>query len=127
MIRRCASTKNSTAGSIDSAVKARTFAVSELYCDEKAARQQGLRVPTDLSFVGFDDLPESPSASPPLTTVRQPLSEMGMLAARTVLRLVRGEAIETLRFELATQLVVRESTAAPREQRPVPSIVRRRG
>jgi LacI family transcriptional regulator len=93
----------------------------------EAARQQGLRVPTDLSIVGFDDLPESPWASPPLTTVRQPLSEMGMLAARTVLRLVRGEAIETLRLELATQLIVRESTAAPPEQRVVPSILRRRG
>ncbi|HTC70378.1 MAG TPA: substrate-binding domain-containing protein [Acidothermaceae bacterium] len=49
-----------------------------------------------------------------MTTVRQPLAEMGMLAARTVLRLARGEAVETLRLELATQLVVRESTAAPR-------------
>ena len=62
-----------------------------------------------------------------LTTVRQPLSEMGMLAARTVLRLVRGEAIETLRLELATQLIVRESTAVPGEQRAVPSSRRRRG
>ncbi|MGH8891295.1 MAG: LacI family DNA-binding transcriptional regulator [Acidothermaceae bacterium] len=79
----------------------------------EAARQHGLRVPTDLSIVGFDDLPEARWASPPLTTVRQPLSEMGMLAARTVLRIVRGEEIETMRFELATQLVVRESTAAP--------------
>jgi LacI family transcriptional regulator len=80
----------------------------------EAARQHGLRVPSDLSVVGFDDLPEAAWTSPPLTTVRQPLAEMGMLAARTVLRMVRGEAIETLRLELATQLVVRESTAAPR-------------
>jgi LacI family transcriptional regulator len=80
----------------------------------EAARQHGLRVPSDLSVVGFDDLPEAPWASPPLTTVRQPLTEMGMLAARTVLRRARGEAIETLRIELATQLVVRESTAPPR-------------
>ena len=80
----------------------------------EAARQHGLRVPSDLSIVGFDDLPEAPWASPPLTTVRQPLAEMGGLAARTVLRLVRGEPIETLRIELSTQLVVRESTAPPR-------------
>jgi LacI family transcriptional regulator len=80
----------------------------------EAVRQQGLRVPTDISIVGFDDLPEARWSSPPLTTVRQPLSEMGVLAARTVLRLVRGEEIETLRFELATQLVIRESTAPPR-------------
>jgi LacI family transcriptional regulator len=46
--------------------------------------------------------------------VRQPLNEMGMLAARTVLRMVRGEEIETPRIELATQLVVRESTAPPK-------------
>jgi LacI family transcriptional regulator len=64
--------------------------------------------------VGFDDLPEAPWMSPPLTTVRQPIAEMGMLAARTLLRLVRGEAMETLRLELATQLIVRESTAPPR-------------
>jgi LacI family transcriptional regulator len=80
----------------------------------EAVRQHGLRVPDDVSIVGFDDLPEARWSSPPLTTVRQPLVEMGMLAARTALRLVRGEEIETLRFELATQLVVRESTAAPR-------------
>ncbi len=80
----------------------------------EAARQHGLRVPSDLSVVGFDDLPEAPWMSPPLTTVRQPIAEMGMLAARTLLRLVRGEPMETLRVELATQFIVRESTAAPR-------------
>jgi Zn-dependent protease with chaperone function len=61
----------------------------------EAVRRRGLRVPDDVSVVGFDDLPESRWASPPLTTVRQPLTEMGLLAARTVLRLARGEAIET--------------------------------
>jgi LacI family transcriptional regulator len=79
----------------------------------EAVRQRGLRIPTDVSIVGFDDLPEARWSSPPLTTVRQPLAEMGVLAARTLLRLVRGEEIETLRFELATQLVERESTAPP--------------
>jgi LacI family transcriptional regulator, galactose operon repressor len=78
----------------------------------EAARQRGLRVPADLSVVGFDDLPEARWSSPPLTTVRQPLADMGGLAARTVLRLSRGEPIETPRVELATELVVRESTAA---------------
>jgi LacI family transcriptional regulator len=79
----------------------------------EAVRRRGLRVPDDVSVVGFDDLPEARWASPPLTTVRQPLSEMGMLAARTVLRLARGEEIESPRVELATDLVVRDSTAAP--------------
>jgi LacI family transcriptional regulator len=79
----------------------------------EAARRRGLRVPDDLSVVGFDDLPEARWSSPPLTTIRQPLIEMGSLAARTVLRLAQGEQIETPRVELATDLVVRDSTAAP--------------
>ncbi|WP_432051042.1 substrate-binding domain-containing protein, partial [Verrucosispora sp. NA02020] len=48
----------------------------------------------------------------PMTTVRQPLAEMGMLAARTVLRLAKGERVESPRIELATELVVRDSAAA---------------
>src|SRR2546423_5903089 len=79
----------------------------------EAVRQRGLRIPNDISVVGFDDLPEARWSSPPLTTVRQPLSEMGMVAARTVLRLAQGEEIESPRVELATQLVVRDSTANP--------------
>jgi LacI family transcriptional regulator len=77
----------------------------------EAVRQRGLRIPDDVSVVGFDDLPEARWASPPLTTVRQPLAEMGMLAARTVLRLAQGEDIESPRVELATNLVVRDSSA----------------
>ena len=79
----------------------------------EAARRRGLRIPDDVSIVGFDDLPESQWSSPPLTTVRQPLAEMGALAARIALRLALGEQIETPRVELATTLVVRDSTAAP--------------
>jgi DNA-binding LacI/PurR family transcriptional regulator len=77
----------------------------------EAARQRGLRVPEDLSVVGFDDLPLAKSAWPPLTTVRQPLQEMAALATRTVLAMGRGEVPETKRVELATELIVRESTA----------------
>lgn len=79
----------------------------------EAVRRAGLRVPEDVSVVGFDDLPEARWASPPLTTVRQPLAEMGSLAARTALALVRGEPLDTPRIELATELVVRDSTAPP--------------
>ena len=78
----------------------------------EAVRQRGLRVPADVSVVGFDDLPQARWSSPPLTTVRQPLVQMGVLAARTVLRLARGEEIESPRLELATELVVRDSSAA---------------
>ncbi|PXY20911.1 LacI family DNA-binding transcriptional regulator [Prauserella muralis] len=79
----------------------------------EALRREGLRVPADVSVVGFDDLPEARWSSPPLTTVRQPMADMGRLAVRTVLRLVRGEQIESPRVELATELVVRDSTAPP--------------
>ncbi|MDP9985842.1 LacI family DNA-binding transcriptional regulator [Arthrobacter sp. FW306-05-C] len=82
----------------------------------EAVRKNGLRVPEDISVVGFDDLPEARWASPPLTTVRQPLAEMGKLAARTILRMLQGEGVESPRVELATRLVPRESTAPPRRQ-----------
>jgi LacI family transcriptional regulator len=77
----------------------------------EAARERGLRVPADLSIVGFDDTLLARMASPPLTTVRQPLREMGQVAVRTALRMVAGETIESHHVELATRLVVRGSTA----------------
>ncbi|MFR9780214.1 LacI family DNA-binding transcriptional regulator [Micromonospora sp. MS34] len=82
----------------------------------EAVRRRGLRVGDDVSVVGFDDLPEVRWCSPPLTTVRQPLAEMGMLAARTVLRLAQGEPVESRRIELATELVVRDSARPPRDR-----------
>ena len=63
--------------------------------------------------MGGDDLPESRWSSPPLTTIRQPRADMGAQAARTVLRLARGEDIEVPRVELATELIVRDSTRPP--------------
>lgn len=80
----------------------------------EAARRYGMRVPEEISVVGFDDLSVVRWSSPPLTTVRQPLYEMGMLAARTVLRILDDETVESPRVELATDLVVRDSTAPPR-------------
>jgi len=76
----------------------------------EAARKRGLLVPEHLSIVGFDDLPQARWASPPLTTVRQPLEEMGRFAVHTVLRLLNDGRLETAKVELATELVVREST-----------------
>jgi DNA-binding LacI/PurR family transcriptional regulator len=83
----------------------------------EAARSHGLRVPTELSVVGFDDLPIARWTSPPLTTIRQPLGEMAATAARLVLQLSAGEMPTTHRFELATTLVVRDSTAIARDAR----------
>jgi LacI family transcriptional regulator len=77
----------------------------------EAARQRGLRVPEDLSVVGFDDTSLARASSPPLTTVRQPLSEMGALALRTVLRLATDQIVEFNHVELATTLILRKSTA----------------
>lgn len=80
-----------------------------------AARELGLRVPGDLSVVGFDDLPEAGWATPPLTTIRQPISELGAAAVRMLLRHPSADATTAPREELATALVVRGSTAsAPR-------------
>jgi LacI family xylobiose transport system transcriptional regulator len=80
----------------------------------EAAREAGVRIPEDLSVVGFDDLPLVRWAGPPLTTVRQPLADMGATAARLVLAIAHGEQPAQTRVELATTLIVRESTAPPR-------------
>jgi LacI family transcriptional regulator len=80
----------------------------------RAARERGLRVPEDLSIVGFDDIEHATIVTPPLTTVRQPLAEMGRTAVSLLVRLLEHQRFETLHIELATRLVVRESTAPPR-------------
>ncbi|MEU2549157.1 LacI family DNA-binding transcriptional regulator [Streptomyces roseolus] len=80
----------------------------------EAARQGGLSIPRDLSVIGFDDLPMCDWLSPPLTTVRQPLEEMGRVAARTLFQLMDGQPLVSPRMELSTELRVRLSTAPPR-------------
>jgi LacI family xylobiose transport system transcriptional regulator len=81
----------------------------------EAARQQGLRIPDDLSVVGFDDISYSRWCGPPMTTVRQPLAEMAATAAELVVSMAAGHAPAQTRVELATTLIVRDSTAPPRE------------
>ena len=79
-----------------------------------AARARGLRVPEDLSVVGFDDAPRDPTDAPPLTTVRQPLREKGLEAARLLVNVLdHGPADPAPRVVLPTELVVRRSTASP--------------
>jgi LacI family transcriptional regulator, xylobiose transport system transcriptional regulator len=77
----------------------------------EVAREQGIRVPDDLSVVGYDDVPVALHSRPQLTTVHQPLRQMAALATRMVLRLAEGETLEQERVDLATHLVVRDSTA----------------
>lgn len=80
----------------------------------EAIRRRGLRVPDDLSVVGFDDTVMASVATPALTTIRQPLEDMGRVALRTLLRLIAGETLDSHHVELATNLVVRGSTARVR-------------
>jgi LacI family transcriptional regulator len=73
--------------------------------------RRGLRVPDDVSLIGFDDAPSSEFATPPLTTVRQDVHEIGIAAAEGLLRLLAGERAALPVFR--TRLVVRETTARP--------------
>ncbi len=70
----------------------------------------GLRVPQDVSVVGFDDTVEAEFVTPRLTTVRQPLAEMGRMGVSLLMRLLENRSFEALHVELATQLIVRAST-----------------
>ncbi|GAA2752493.1 LacI family DNA-binding transcriptional regulator [Amnibacterium kyonggiense] len=79
----------------------------------EVATERGLRVPEDLSVVGYDDTQVATWARPRLTTVHQPIRRMAAEATRIVLALAAGEAVERQRLELATHLVVRDSTARP--------------
>jgi LacI family transcriptional regulator len=70
--------------------------------------RKGIRVPDDVSLVGFDDLPGSSYTTPPLTTIRQPLYDIGLVATHALLRLINGEAVQTRIPPL--ELIVRETT-----------------
>jgi DNA-binding LacI/PurR family transcriptional regulator len=78
----------------------------------KALREAGLRVPQDVSVVGFDDVQSAAFQNPGLTTVRQPLRTMGMLAAQTVLQQIGATAsvVPAQQIVVDPELVVREST-----------------
>jgi LacI family transcriptional regulator len=79
----------------------------------EAARLRGLRIPDDLSVTGFDDTELATVASPQLTVIRQPLREMGRVALKSVLQLAAGDALDSHHVELATELIVRGTTAPP--------------
>ena len=72
-----------------------------------ALHRKGIRVPEDISLIGFDDQAESSFMVPPLTSVRQPAAEMGEASAKALIKLIKGEPIEMPRF--AAELKVRES------------------
>jgi LacI family transcriptional regulator len=76
----------------------------------EAVKELGLRVPHDISVIGFDDIPMASQVYPPLTTIRQPLAEMGRAAVRMMIAKLRGVEPPSQRITLTTELVVRGTT-----------------
>ncbi|MBG6091041.1 LacI family DNA-binding transcriptional regulator [Actinomadura viridis] len=85
----------------------------------RGARQRHLRVPEDVSIVGFDDSPMTPYLDPPLTTVRQPVREMGLAAVSTLLEEIGGTKAPRTELLYRPELVVRRSTAPAAAPLPV--------
>jgi LacI family transcriptional regulator len=83
----------------------------------RALKDHGLRVPEDVSVVGFDDIESAVYHNPSLTTIRQPLSRMGVIAARTLLERIRGQQTLTEAVPILPELVIRESTCPPDAKR----------
>ncbi len=83
-----------------------------------ALHARGLAIPTDMSVVGFDDVSIAALVTPALTTIRQPLAEMGRTATRMLLRHIAQEPLDSMRVELTTNLIVRSSCAPPGQTRP---------
>jgi DNA-binding LacI/PurR family transcriptional regulator len=77
-----------------------------------AARERGVGVPEELSVVGFDDIPEASWMTPALTTVRQPLEQLALLAVQALARRDLGDFVRSDHIELSTELIVRDSTQA---------------
>ena len=80
----------------------------------EAVREHGLRIPDDVSMVGFDDILQAVHVHPPLTTVRQPLEEMGRTATRMLLEYIQDPQRPIERVELPTGLVIRQSCRSPK-------------
>lgn len=83
----------------------------------RAIMDHGLRVPEDISVVGFDDIQSAQYHNPSLTTIRQPLNQMGKIAAQTLLQRVRGQGTSSHAMPVLPELVIRESTCPPRDRK----------
>ena len=84
----------------------------------EAARERGVHVPRDLSVVGFDDIRFARHMNPPLTTIAQPMREIGERTVRLLLEILNGAPTPPISVTLPHALVVRGSTAAPRVRAP---------
>jgi LacI family transcriptional regulator len=78
----------------------------------RALREAGRRVPEDVAVIGFDDMPFAARTEPPLTTVRQPIYRTGVVAAESLIDLVRSPDANPRRIILPTELVIRASCGA---------------
>lgn len=83
----------------------------------RAIHAAGLRVPEDISVVGFDDIPLVSYTTPPLTTVRMSAADVGATAFQALFSLIGGERLEGDTYQVATRLIVRDSTAKPPARR----------
>ncbi len=81
-----------------------------------AVRDHGLRIPEDISIIGFDDIPQAALVRPALTSVRQPLEQMGRVATQMLLDILNGSEHRTARIELPTELIIRNTTAVPKDK-----------
>lgn len=75
----------------------------------RALREEGRRVPEDISVMGFDDLPPAVNATPPLTTVRQPIRRLGVLAVDTLIDIIENGGTPPRQIMLTTEIVIRQS------------------
>jgi LacI family transcriptional regulator len=78
----------------------------------EAAREAGLRIPDDLSVVGFDNMPGTTDITPALTTIEQPMDEMGYKATEMLIDLIKGKSLDNRIHEVPTKLIVRDSCRA---------------
>jgi LacI family transcriptional regulator len=81
----------------------------------KLAANLGVRVPSEISVLGFDDHPGASLTNPPLTSLGQPLNEMGRMSLRRLVALINEQPVEPLHLKVPGTLVIRESTGPPPE------------
>lgn len=84
----------------------------------EAIHEKGLRVPDDISVVGFDDIPQAATSSPKLTTMRQDLRKMGSMATRLLLKCIDDPNHPIEHIEMPMELILRETTAPPPPSSP---------
>jgi LacI family transcriptional regulator len=81
------------------------------------ARRRGIAIPKDISLVGFDGMPINDLLGPPLTSIAQPIDDLGRLGAEKLLAMIQGEPFDATRIRLPVELVRRASVAAPRDDK----------